>query len=53
MALLFLSFSKIANLILLYRLFSCPPKGAKASSIVYSIIETTKENVLKPFEYLK
>ena len=34
-------------------LFCCTPKGAKASSIIYSIIETAKENGLKPFEYLK
>jgi len=34
-------------------LFSCSPKGAKASSVIYSIIETAKENKLKPFEYLK
>ena len=34
-------------------LFSCTPKGATASSIIYSVIETAKENGLKPFEYLK
>ena len=34
-------------------LFSNSQKGAKASSIIYSIIETAKENNLKPFEYLK
>ena len=34
-------------------LFSSSQKGARASSIVYSIIETAKENNLKPFEYLK
>ena len=34
-------------------LFSNSPKGARASSIVYSIIETAKENNLRPFEYLK
>jgi len=28
-------------------------KGAKASAIVYSIIETAKANGLKPFEYLE
>ena len=33
-------------------LFSCSPKGAEASAIIYSIIETAKENSLKPFEYL-
>ena len=34
-------------------LFCCTPKGAKTSSIIYSIIETAKKNRLKPFEYLK
>ena len=34
-------------------LFCCTPKGAKASSIIYSVMETAKENDLKPFEYLK
>ena len=34
-------------------LFSATVKGAKASSMIYSIIETAKENGLKPFEYLK
>jgi len=34
-------------------LFCNTPKGAQASSIVYSIIETAKENGLKPFEYLE
>ena len=34
-------------------LFCCTPKGAKASATIYSIIETAKENRLKPFEYLK
>jgi transposase len=34
-------------------LFSATPKGAKASSVIYSLIETAKENGLKPFEYLK
>ncbi len=33
-------------------LFSNSPKGAEASSVVYSIIETAKENQLRPFEYL-
>ena len=33
-------------------LFANTPNGAKASSIIYSIIETAKENHLKPFEYL-
>lgn len=33
-------------------LFSNTPKGATASAIIYSIIETSKENELNPFEYL-
>jgi len=33
-------------------LFSNTPKGAKSSAIIYSIIETAKENNLKPFNYL-
>jgi len=33
-------------------LFANTIKGAKASSVIYSIIETAKENRLKPFEYL-
>lgn len=34
-------------------LFSNTPHGASASAMFYSIIETAKENGLKPFEYLK
>ena len=34
-------------------LFSNTPKGAIASATIYSIVETAKENRLKPFEYLK
>lgn len=34
-------------------LFSNTPDGAKASSIMYSIIETAKENGLHPFHYIK
>jgi transposase len=34
-------------------LFANTPRGAKASAILYSIIETAKENGLKPFEYLR
>jgi hypothetical protein len=34
-------------------LFSATVNGAKASSVIYSMIETAKENLLKPFEYLK
>ena len=33
-------------------LFANTVKGAKASAVIYSIIETAKENGLKPFEYL-
>jgi transposase len=34
-------------------LFSCTPNGADASAIYYSIIETAKENLLNPYQYLK
>jgi hypothetical protein len=34
-------------------LFSSSEKGADASAMFYSIIETAKENGLKPYEYLK
>ena len=34
-------------------LFSCTPAGARASSIMYSIIETAKENGLHPYRYLE
>lgn len=33
-------------------LFANTPRGAKASAILYSIIETAKENKLNPYEYL-
>ena len=33
-------------------LFSNTPRGAKASAMIYSIIETAKENKLNPFVYL-
>jgi len=33
-------------------LFSNTPKGAKASSVIYSIIETAKENGVNPFHFL-
>lgn len=33
-------------------LFSNTPRGATASAIIYSIIETSKENNLNPFNYL-
>jgi hypothetical protein len=34
-------------------LFSDTPNGAEASSVIYSLIETAKENNLHPFHYLK
>lgn len=34
-------------------LFSKTPKGAKASAIAYSIVETAKANGLSPFHYLE
>jgi len=34
-------------------LFCDTQKGAKASAVVYSMIETAKENGLKPYDYLK
>jgi transposase len=34
-------------------LFSNTPKGAESSAMIYSIVETAKENNLNPFEYLK
>lgn len=34
-------------------LFSATPKGARASAIIYSMIQTAKLNGLKPFEYLQ
>ncbi len=34
-------------------LFSNTPKGARASAIAYSIVETAKENGLNPFAYLE
>lgn len=33
-------------------LFANTPRGARASAILYSIVETAKENGLKPFEYV-
>jgi Transposase and inactivated derivatives len=33
-------------------LFSNTPRGAKASAIMFSLIETAKENGLNPYEYL-
>lgn len=33
-------------------LFSNTPKGARSSAIIYSIIETARENNLKPYNYL-
>lgn len=34
-------------------LFSATPKGARASAVIYSVIETAKENRLNPFAYLQ
>ena len=34
-------------------LFSNTPRGAKASATIYSVIETAKENRVKPFSYLQ
>ena len=34
-------------------LFSNTPNGADASSVMFSIMETSKENGLKPYEYIK
>lgn len=34
-------------------LFSNTPKGADASAVIYSIVETAKENDLNPFPYLE
>ena len=33
-------------------LFSNTPRGAKTSAIIYSIVETAKENKIDPFAYL-
>ncbi len=33
-------------------LFCVSPAGAKSSAVIYSIVETAKENGLNPFEYL-
>jgi len=34
-------------------LFSNTPKGAASSAVIYSVVETAKENGLNPFAYLK
>jgi len=34
-------------------LFAHCERGAKANAVLYSIIETAKENMLKPYEYIK
>jgi hypothetical protein len=34
-------------------LFSDTPKGAKASALYYSLIETAKANGLEPYDYLR
>ena len=33
-------------------MFANTPRGARASAIMFSIIETAKENGLNPFKYL-
>ncbi|GAB1533800.1 hypothetical protein YSY22_52230 [Brevibacillus formosus] len=33
-------------------MFANSPRGAKASAIIYSLLETAKENQLNPFQYL-
>jgi hypothetical protein len=33
-------------------LFANTPRGAKSSAVIYSVIETAKENGLNPFKYL-
>ena len=33
-------------------LFANTPRGARASAIIFSVIETAKENGLKPYDYL-
>ena len=33
-------------------LFANTPRGARSSAIIYSIVETAKENNLNPFSYL-
>jgi len=33
-------------------LFANTPREAKASAVIYSVIETAKENGLKPYDYL-
>ena len=34
------------------RLFSNTPKGAKSGAVIYSVVETAKENHIAPFSYL-
>ena len=34
-------------------LFCDTPKGAEASAIVYTLVETAKANRLEPFDYLE
>lgn len=33
-------------------LFNNTPKGAESTAIIYSIVETAKENNLNPYDYL-
>jgi transposase len=34
-------------------MFANTPKGARSSALIYSVIETAKENKLSPYEYVK
>lgn len=34
-------------------LFANTPRGARSSAVIYSVMETAKENGLNPFQYLK
>jgi len=34
------------------RLLSNTPRGARTSAVIYSLVETAKENGLKPYEYI-
>ena len=34
-------------------MFANTPKGARSSAVIYSIVETAKENGLNPFLYLE
>ena len=34
-------------------LFNCTPAGAKASAVIYSLVETAKANGLEPYTWLR